>query len=32
MLAITEGTTALVAILAIVIVGLVVGVTMGKGR
>jgi len=32
MLAITEGTTALVVILAIVIVGIIVGVTMGKGR
>lgn len=32
MLAITEGMTALVAILSIVIVGVVVGATMGKGR
>ena len=32
MLAITEGMTALIAILGIVIVGLIVGVTMGKGR
>ena len=32
MLLLTEGTTALIVIIALLVVGLVVGVSMGKGR